>query len=83
VQLRGTPAKAGIAASEVLQASRAPGVYLIRVPVGQELARARALRAQGRVLDAHPNYVVSAAGGERATLRRESTLRKVGGFLGQ
>lgn len=63
VQLRGTPAEAGIAASEVLQESRAPGVYLIRVPAGQELARARALRAQGRVLDAHPNYILSAAGG--------------------
>jgi subtilisin family serine protease len=60
VRLRGTPAAAGLAASDVLRASRAPGVYLIRVPVGQELARARALRAQGRVLDAQPNYLFSA-----------------------
>jgi len=62
VRLRGTPAAAGLAASEVLQASRAPGVYLIRVPVGRELARARALVAQGRVLDAQPNYILSAVG---------------------
>jgi subtilisin family serine protease len=62
VRLKGTPAAAGLAASEVLQASRAPGVYLIRVPVGQELARARALRAQGGVLDVQPNYILSAAG---------------------
>jgi hypothetical protein len=63
VRLRGTPAAAGLAASQVLQASRAPGVYLIRVPPGQELAQARALRAEGRVLDAQPNYILSAAGG--------------------
>jgi len=63
VRLPGTPAAAGLAASDVLQGSRAPGVYLIRVPAGQELARAHALRAQGRVLDAQPNYVLSAAGG--------------------
>jgi subtilisin family serine protease len=61
VRLRGTPAAVGLAASDVLQASRAPGVYLIRVPPGQERARARALRAQGRVLDAQPNYLLSAA----------------------
>lgn len=61
VRLPGTPSAAGLAASEVLQAGRAPGVYLIRVPVGQELAQARSLVAQGRVLDAQPNYVLSAA----------------------
>jgi len=60
VRLRGTPAAAGLAASDVLRASRAPGVYLIRVPAGQEHAWARMLRAQGRVLDAQPNYVFSA-----------------------
>ena len=63
VRLPGAPAAAGLAASDVLQGSRAPGVYLIRVPAGQELARAHALRAQRRVLDAQPNYVLSAAGG--------------------
>ncbi len=61
VRLRGTPAAAELAASEVLQAGRAPGVYLVRVPVGQELAQARVLRALGHVLDAQPNYILSAA----------------------
>jgi len=63
VRLPGTPAAAGLAASDVLQASQAPGVYLIRVPAGQELTQARAFRAQGHVLDVQPNYVLSAAGG--------------------
>jgi subtilisin family serine protease len=61
VRLQGTPSAAGLAASDVLRSSRAPGVYLIRVPAGQELAQAHALRAQSRVLDAQPNYLLSAA----------------------
>jgi len=38
------------------------GVYLIRVPIGEEIASAQALQARPDVVYAHPNHVLSVAG---------------------
>jgi hypothetical protein len=37
------------------------GVYLIRVPVGEEVSAARALQERPGVVYAHPNHVLSVA----------------------
>ncbi|MBN1641492.1 MAG: peptidase S8 [Anaerolineae bacterium] len=60
VSLRGGVSVQGVADAEVrvLRATRQPGVYLLRVPEGQELPTAERLRERADVVDAFPNYIV-------------------------
>jgi subtilisin family serine protease len=46
----------------VVDADGRSGVYLIRVPAGEEIAAAQALRERPGVVYAHPNHVLSVAG---------------------
>lgn len=61
VALHGTTALQELGAAGVLAANPRAGVYLVRVPVGSELASARAMRERGDVVYAHPNYVLEIA----------------------
>jgi subtilisin family serine protease len=60
VSLRSGPAAMGGELS-VLEAGPSAGVYLVRVPAGEEVASAVALRGLSEVVYAHPNYVLSVA----------------------